>query len=156
MLKDSGHETDYSQITENIFIGSDLCTGLTCPVHSVEFKKLGICAEVNLEMERDETPTPGVDAYIWLPTPDHYAPTNDQLMIGSSVINEMINLGNKVYVHCKEGHGRSPTMVAAYLIRYKGYKVNEAIEYISKKRPGVHIEDDQHKALEDFSRKWSK
>ncbi|OGM27980.1 hypothetical protein A3D00_04530 [Candidatus Woesebacteria bacterium RIFCSPHIGHO2_02_FULL_38_9] len=150
------HATDYSQITEQIFIGSDLCRGLYCPLHSVEFKKLGICAEVNLEIERNETPTPGVDTYIWLPTPDLHAPTQDQLAIGSSAIGEMVGLGNKIYVHCKEGLGRSPTMVVAYLVRYKGMQVDKSIDFIAQRRPGIHIEDSQRMALVEFSKKWSK
>ena len=142
------HQTDYSQITEQVFIGSDLCRGLVCPVHSVEFKRLGICGEVNLEMERDETPTPGVDAYIWLPVPDKTAPTLDQLRVGTAAVNEMVGVGNKVYVHCKNGHGRSPTMVAAYLIRYKGMTVEEAVQFIRQQRPEIHLEEEQMKALE--------
>lgn len=146
------HQTDYSQITEEIFIGSDLCKGLWCPIHSEVFVKLGIAAEINLEIERDETPTPGVDAYLWLPTPDNQAPSMNQLMLGSAAICEMVRINKKVYVHCKMGHGRSPTVVAAYLIRYEQMGVEKAIETIKIKRPEIHLEEVQKQALAAFEK----
>lgn len=147
------HQTDYSKITNQIYIGSDLCKGPWCPVHSDIFKQLGVCGEINLEMERDEHPSPGVDAYIWLPTPDKRAPTEDQLMIGSAVIKQMIDLGNVVYVHCRNGHGRSPTMVAAYFVRYENKSVDEAVSVIVERRPEVHLEEAQLEALRAFEKK---
>lgn len=150
--RDDGHEIDYSQITENIYIGSDMCKGPTCLVHSAIFKKLGVCGEVNLEVERHEDPTPGVDVYVWLPVTDGEAPTIDQLMIGSAAIAEMVNLGNTVYVHCKNGHGRSPTLVAAYLVRFKRMTVDGAIEFIKQKRPEIHVEENQIQALIQFKK----
>lgn len=149
-----GHLMEYSQITDLIYIGSDLCDGLVCPIHGKEFEELGICGEVNLEEEHPETPPKHLDAYLWLPVKDGEAPRPDQLMIGTAAINEMVGQNNVVYVHCKNGHGRSPTLVAAYLIRYKGKSIEEAIQLIASKRPEVHIEDTQRQALEQFASKW--
>lgn len=148
------HVTDYSKITDQIYIGSDLCKGIDCPVHSVEFKKLGIMAEVNLELERVESPTPGVEVYVWLPVMDKTAPKLGQLLVGSAAINEMVKSGNNVYVHCREGHSRGPTMVAAYFIRYEKMSVEEAIEFIAKNRPEIHLEEVQKMALEEFWQLW--
>jgi len=55
----------------------------------------------------------------------------------------------KVYVHCQNGHGRAPTLVAAYLIR-QGKTPMEAIEFIKSKRPTIHLEEVQISALETF------
>lgn len=148
------HLTDYSQITDQIYIGSDLCKGLECPLHSVEFKKLGIMAEVNLELERIEMPTPGVEVYIWLPVQDKTAPKLGQLLIGSAAIDETVKSGHTVYVHCREGHSRSPVMVAAYLIRYQHMGLHEAIDFIKAKRPEIHLEEVQKMALEEFALLW--
>lgn len=79
------HVTDYSQITDYIFIGSDLCKGNICPVHSEEFKKLDIHTEIDLDIEHDEPVTPYLDAYLRLPTPDHQAPTQQQLSVTDSI-----------------------------------------------------------------------
>ncbi len=71
-------------------------------------------------------------------------------------MHEMIKDGKKVYVHCRNGHGRSPTLVAAYLIRFEKKSLQEAEKLILKTRPEVHIEDSQHKALTEFTERWSK
>lgn len=148
------HRADYSQITEQIYIGSDLCAGPVCPIHTEDFRKLGICGEINLEREHPELPPQNIDAYIWLPTADKQAPTLDQLVIGSGAINEMVGLGNKVYVHCRNGHGRSPTVVAAYLIRYQHQSVEEAIQFIKQGRPEIHLGLVQQLALSEFGKQW--
>lgn len=144
------HATEYSLITDQIYIGSNMCIGPNCPVHCTKFKELGVAGEVNLEIERDESPSPCVDAYLWLPVPDHQPPTPVQLAIGTAAMNEMIQRGMKVYVHCEKGHGRSPTMVAAYFIRYENMTVDQAISKVWEKRPEIHLEEAQVKALEEF------
>lgn len=154
-MKDN-HTVDYSQITENIFIGSDLCKGLSCPVHGPEFEKLGILVELNLSAEKKEIPPDGIDIYAWIPVGDDRAPTPEQLDIGTAIINEAAMHGKRIYVHCKNGHGRSPTMVAAYFIRYQGKTVDEAVAMILNKRNEVHLEFEQREALGKFLEKYSK
>lgn len=149
-----GHKFDYSGITDKIIVGSDFCTGRVCALHEDEFKKLNVCAEINLSAEKKEKPPDDIDVYAWLPVVDGYAPTLDQLDYATSLINEVVSKEKNIYVHCKNGHGRSPTLVAAYLIRYKGMDVDEAIKFIKKKRPEVHIEKSQRKALEKYSKKF--
>jgi len=155
-LPSDDHTFDYSKITDNIYIGSDLCKGGYCPVHSMAFKKLGICAELNLESERKELPPGGIDIYAWLPVKDKQSPSPDQFLIGSAIINEAVSNGNIIYIHCRYGHGRSPIMVAAYFVRYKKYKVGEAITFIWGKRKEIHPNEKQLRALEDFANKCSK
>lgn len=148
-MKDN-HIFNYTKITDYIYIGSDLCNGDVCSIHGNEFKKLGVCTEINLSAEKKETPPDSIDAYIWLPVIDMTAPTQDQLRIGSAIINENVENGNTIYVHCKNGHGRSPTLVAAYLIRYKNLEVDEAISFIKSKRSEIHPNDEQICALEEY------
>lgn len=148
------HQFEYSQITNQIYIGSDLCQGAVCPIHTDEFSKLGICGEINLEVEHPETPPQNLAAYLWLPVADRAAPSPDQLVIGTSAIDEMVRLGNKVYIHCRNGHGRSPTLVAAYLVRYQGISVATAIQLIKQQRPEIHLEEVQLQALEEFAKQW--
>lgn len=144
------HKFDYSKITENIYIGSDLCKGDYCPMHSKDFKKLGVCAEINLKAESKELPPDDMNIYAWIPVKDKESPSYDQLSIGSSIINEAVINKNTIYVHCKYGHGRSPTMVAAYFIRYLNMNVFEAIQFVSQQRPEIHLEEAQVKGLQDF------
>ncbi|OGM15754.1 hypothetical protein A2V56_02355 [Candidatus Woesebacteria bacterium RBG_19FT_COMBO_42_9] len=150
------HLFDYSKITDNIYIGSDLCKGNICPVHSEQFRQLKVWAELNLTAEHKETPPDEIEFYAWMPIVDHRAPSPDQFEAGTYLIDHIVRKGKTIYVHCKVGHGRSPTMVAAYLIRYKGMVVDEAISFVSSQRPGVRLEDVQKQALEQFYKKWSK
>jgi protein-tyrosine phosphatase len=148
--RNDSHKFDYSKITDKIYIGSDMCKGGVCMIHGEEFKKLGVSVEINLSIESNELPPKEISSYVWLPTVDGYAPSNIQLGIGTSVINEAVESDDTVYVHCRNGHGRSPTLVAAYFVRYKNISVDDAIELIGKKRSEVHVEDRQRKALMKF------
>ena len=156
MKQNEDHLFDYSKITENIYIGSDLCKGDVCPIHSQQFKSLGVNAEINLTAEHKEIPPDNIDFYSWMPVPDQNPPSPIQMAIGTSLIDEIVRAGKMIYVHCKAGHGRSPTLVAAYFIRYKGMTVDEAISYIRSQRPAVHLEDIQKEALSEFAKKWLK
>jgi protein-tyrosine phosphatase len=147
------HIFDYSKITDLIYIGSDFCKGKDCPEHSAEFEFLGVHVELNLSAERKEVPPDDLESYSWIPVVDGYAPSPKQLDIGSSIINAAVKNGATVYVHCKNGHGRSPIMVAAYFVRFKGMRMDEAIDFIAKKRPEIHIEETQRAALEEFQKR---
>ncbi len=154
--RNDGHKFDYSQITEQIYIGSDLCKGNICLVHSEDFRRLGVCVEINLSSEKKETPPDDIDSYTWMPVVDGYPPNPIQLDVGTAIMNGAISNGKTIYIHCRNGHGRSPTLVAAYMIRYMGLSINEAERKIKEKRPEIHIEDSQREALKKFSKKWSK
>lgn len=143
-------EFEYNQIDDSIFIGTDMC----CQVHfEEELLQKGISADISLQDERLDAPF-GVDYFLWLPTVDHQAPTQKQLELGAETIAALISEEEKVYVHCKNGHGRGPTLVAAYYIQL-GMNVDEAIDRIVEKRPTVHMEDVQVQALHEFAKKYS-
>ncbi len=137
-------EIEFSQITDQIYIGTNMC----CSVHAGKLSELGLYADIDLEEERQESP-PEVEVYLWLPVKDLSAPTKTQLDIGVKALDALVKDGKKVYVHCKNGHGRSPTLVAAYFIS-QGLSMDEAIKKIEEKRPEIHLEDVQLKALKNF------
>lgn len=141
-------ELEYNYIADGIFIGTNQC----CQTHFDErLKKEGITADISLEEDRLDAPF-GVDFYVWIPVKNHTPPMPDQLEFGVSVLEKLVAIGKKVYVHCKNGHGRAPTLVAAYLIS-KGKSPEEAEAFIESKRPTMHMEKAQREALRDFSRK---
>jgi protein-tyrosine phosphatase len=72
-------------------------------------------------------------------------------MIGVVTLAYCVAHKIKVYVHCKHGHGRAPTLVAAYFIR-EGMTVQEAIDKISKHRPAIHPTDEQLEALQNYAK----
>jgi len=74
-----------------------------------------------------------------------------QLLAGSSVMHAALSAGKKVYIHCRNGHGRSPALVAAYLMRYRGMSIEDAAQTIKLKRPESHLEKVQIEALTGFA-----
>jgi protein-tyrosine phosphatase len=118
----------------------------------MHFKKLldlGFDADVDLELERQEKPE-DVKIYLWLPVKDQTAPTLDQLKAGVALIDQMVKDGKKIYVHCMNGHGRAPTLVAAYFISKNKMNVDQAVDIIRKKRPEIHLEEVQKERLMEY------
>ena len=142
---------EYSQITRDIYIGTNAC----CMTHFDKgLIKKRIRADISLEDVRIDQPY-GVKFYLWLPTRNHYAPSAAQLELGARTIDRLVRNKIKVYVHCRNGHGRAPTLVAAYFI-LKGMSVKEAVEAVKKKRPVAHPNKRQVSALRKFYNKVSK
>ena len=145
---DQAHnKLDYSYIDAGIYIGTNQC----CQTHfDQELTKEGVSADISLEEERLDQPF-GVEFYAWIPVKDHEAPSQDQLKLGVAVLENLIGLKKKVYVHCKNGHGRAPTLVAAYFIK-QGKSFEEVEKIIKAKRPSIHLQDSQRKALRIFAK----
>lgn len=152
--RNDGHTFDFSKITNHIYIGSDLCKGGVCLLHADEFKKLGVSVEINLSKEENELPPQNIGVYLWLPVEDGAAPSTMQFAIGTKVIHEAVKSGKIVYIHCRNGHARSPSMVAAYLMKYLEKNLVEALNLIKAKRPESHIEDAQTHALAEFEKSY--
>lgn len=139
---------EYSKITQHIYIGTNKC----CETHfKSKLLKKGIEADISLEGEKQDNPF-GVKFYLWLPTLDHHPPTQSQLETGASFIETLIKNNIKIYIHCQRGHGRAVALTAAYLIK-KGMTPKEAITLIKKRRPAIHPNAQQIKALEKFAKK---
>ncbi|MBI2018597.1 dual specificity protein phosphatase family protein [Candidatus Daviesbacteria bacterium] len=151
---------DYNQITDEVFIGTNMCCQFG---FNRELLTKKVRADISLEEVRVDAPM-GVDYFLWLPTKDHQAPTFDKLTLGVQTLDFLKDKKIKVYIHCKNGHGRAPTLLAAYFIyasrersssRFisQGMEVEEAIEKIRSKRPEIHIRDVQIEALNKFKQK---
>ncbi len=137
---------EYNQVTEQIYLGTNQC----CQLHFEEsLLKAGIRADISLEKERLDTPF-GVDFFLWLPVADYEPPSQEQLLIGVRTLKELVDNNIKVYVHCKRGHGRSPTLVTAYFI-LEGLSASKAIKRIRDKRR-IHLRLGQIKVLKEFER----
>jgi protein-tyrosine phosphatase len=144
-LQEHGVVMTVSQITENIYVG-------TSPCCKTDFEKKlldkGVRADVSMENERLDQ-LGDVDYFLWLPTPDMTAPSQEKLLIGAQFIDSLMQKNIKVYVHCKNGHGRAPTMIAAYFV-YTGMNPDDAVALIAEKRPEIHLNDEQKEALDMF------
>jgi protein-tyrosine phosphatase len=151
MVKHDALTFEYNQVTPYIFLGTNLC----CATHfKKSLLKKGIKADVSLEKKKLDQPF-GVEYYLWLPTTDHLAPSLKQLYIGVRFLEEVIKQKTKCYVHCQRGHGRAPTLVAAYLVA-QGRTVEEAFAFIKKKRKSVHPNKKQIARVKQFAKVYDK
>ena len=148
----SKHVTfEYSRITSQIYIGTNQC----CKTHfKQELLEKGIDGDLSLEGEKIDAAF-GVQYYMWLPVKDHDAPTQEQLHMGVQYLNSVLEMKKKIYVHCKHGHGRAPTMIAAYFVT-QGMTTEEAFAYIKKRRETIHPSKSQIAAVQEFEKQWHK
>jgi len=111
----------------------------------------GIRTVVNMREEADDRRL-GVDipTYCYLPTTDRYAPSMAHLREGVRVITEAVTRGEMVYVHCRSGEGRAPTMAAAYLIT-TGLSVEAALAKIRAVRSFIDVTPPQLARLREFA-----
>lgn len=141
-----GHKGfDYDQITDEIFIGTNMCCQYG---FSKELLSKGVRADISLEENRTDAPG-GVDYFLWLPTENGKAPSPKDLEIGINFLDSLVKKRVKTFVHCKNGHGRAPTLVAAYFIM-QGMTIQKAIDFIASKRPVIHFTESQRRALREF------
>lgn len=137
---------DVSRITDSVYVGTNAC----CQVHYTRMLlDKGVAHDLSLEGERVDAPY-GVESYLWLPTPDHTAPTRRTLDLGIAYIGEILRNGGKVFIHCMNGHGRAPTMAAAWFIS-QGKSVEDAIATVRRGRKEIHIEPAQMEALKQLA-----
>jgi len=113
--------------------------------------KVGVTCDISMEEERIDAPF-GVEYFLWLPTPDHAGPSLRSFEISVSVMRDVLSVGEKVYVHCKNGHGCALSMVAAYFIAVDGMSVEVAVGVLKEARPEVCFEDVQIARLEEWAR----
>jgi protein-tyrosine phosphatase len=141
----------YSRITPDIYVGPQFRQS---GKHRLE--ALGISASLNLRAEFDDRAQHlEFQQHCYLPTEDDHAPTLAQLEEGIQFIQQIIGQGGCVYIHCRGGIGRAPTMTAAYLIE-QGATMDEAICLIKKSRPFIKImplQMQRLKQLETLKRK---
>jgi protein-tyrosine phosphatase len=136
---------DYSEITPLIFIGQNVC----CRTHfDGTLTAQGVRADMSLEKERIDQPY-GVDMFLWLPTEDHAAVSHEKADLGILTLRYFAEKNIPCFVHCKNGHGRAPMLVAAYLIADQGMTAEEAVAYLKERRPVIHLQDVQKAFLKE-------
>ena len=140
-----------SQITADLFLGSQYTLiGLR------KLKALGITAIVNMRIHSvySETQYAGFK-YLHIPTIDNMPPQLDDLIRGAEFIDKEIKAGGKVYVHCRQGLGRGPTMALAYLIK-TGLTFGDAFALVKKVRTFINPRLGQIQRLKELEQYYKK
>lgn len=134
-----------SQITAHLYLGSQYnLVGLK------KLKALGITAIVNM---REHAVYPKAKyvgiKYLHLPTVDNTPPPLDILLKGAEFMDTEIKNGGTVYVHCRQGLGRGPTMAMAYLIK-TGATYEDAFKIIKRVRTFIEPRPSQVERLKEL------
>ncbi|MDX1992422.1 MAG: dual specificity protein phosphatase family protein [bacterium] len=145
----TGHPTwRYGRITPQIILGGQ-------PARSLlpRLAELGVSGVLNMRDEYDYFEEVGLAklAYLRLPTPDNTAPSLENLRQGVTFIQNQLEKSGGVYIHCWEGLGRGPTMVAAYFVS-TGMTPDEAWAQIRAVRPFIRPTHEQVQRIEEFAR----
>mmetsp|Transcript_39774 Transcript_39774/g.97498 ORF Transcript_39774/g.97498 Transcript_39774/m.97498 type:complete len:215 (+) Transcript_39774:122-766(+) len=74
---------------------------------------------------------------LYLPTPDYTQPSLRDLERAVAFIDEHRQRGERVYVHCKAGKGRAPSVVLCWLVARRGLSPLAAQQYIVERRPQI-------------------
>jgi atypical dual specificity phosphatase len=85
-----------------------------------------------------------------IPTIDFHAPLFDDIVRAVDFMDDHVSRGERVYVHCKAGRGRSATVVLCWLISAKGMTPAEAQLHLLLKRPHVHRRLDRRAVVREY------
>jgi len=142
----SGKSALFDEVLPGLFLGSRLCWR-----DESRFGKLNACAVLDLTSEFGEVGfLRKAPAYLCIPLLDRTAPSFAEFEAAIGFIREQLLRGT-IYVHCALGHGRSATVVVAYLVATgKFANIDEALAHIQSKRPGVGLNTSQSRALRGF------
>lgn len=88
-------------------------------------------------------------AVLHLPIPDFQAPSMQQFDQFVAFVDEHLNQGGRVLVHCWAGRGRTGTALAGYFIS-EGLTALESVDLVRQLRPGSIESGDQMQAISNY------
>eukprot|EP00186_Timspurckia_oligopyrenoides_P004204 CAMPEP_0182445786 /NCGR_PEP_ID=MMETSP1172-20130603/3786_1 /TAXON_ID=708627 /ORGANISM="Timspurckia oligopyrenoides, Strain CCMP3278" /LENGTH=893 /DNA_ID=CAMNT_0024641611 /DNA_START=112 /DNA_END=2793 /DNA_ORIENTATION=+ len=145
VLKDvnfvAGMEFDY--IPDSMFCGPYP----QCHEHIVKLKQAGVTAVINLQTDEDfrhrhiqwnvllqSYKSLGIEIVRW-PIMDFDRESLRAGLHGAALkMNELIQNGHQVFVHCSAGMGRAPALIVAYLVFCKNWQLQHAVDHVKYHR----------------------
>ena len=94
------------------------------------------------------------------PIGDFCLPTTKQMKKILNTVDEELQKGNKIYLHCWGGIGRTGTTVGCYLVRH-GKTGEEALRQLAEwwqtvPKSRIHTQSPETREQAEFIRNWSK
>lgn len=110
---------------------------------------------LNTPMKAEEWKEKGIGTK-QIPAVDFRPLTQEEIKTGVEELALALKEGHTVYVHCKAGHGRSATVVIAYLMQHQMLSFDEAFGLVKKLRPEINLNPGQKQAVLDYFAKEEK
>jgi len=147
----SPERISFDRISDWIYLGSRIAS-------LAEYRRLrdtGVRACVDMKAEGADPWT--FEAFLWLPTVDHDAPSPSHLQLGIAFLRQCERARMPVFVHCMAGVGRSSTLVLAHLLAgpYREAGAREALTFLASRRPVVNPNQRQIAAAEAAGRAFA-
>ncbi len=133
MIRFPEPRSTFDRITDIIYLGSRIAS--LDDFHRL--KAHGVRACVDMKQEGADPWT--FDAFLWLPTLDHDAPSPVHLRMGIAFLRQCEQAKVPVFVHCMAGVGRSSTLVLAHLLagEFAGREPQAALDFLCARRACV-------------------
>ncbi|KAJ8280575.1 hypothetical protein GJAV_G00056430 [Gymnothorax javanicus] len=135
-----------SQITSTLFL-----SGVDAAMNKALISKRGITLIVSAAPEHTSPVYPGVES-LQVPVSDRpHARVCDHFQNVAERIHR--NERGSTLVHCSAGMSRSPALVIAYLMTYKGVTLRQAHEWVCESRPYIRPNAGFWRQLLEYERK---
>lgn len=138
----------WDQVDNGLWLGAVPLSG-----DAARFKQMGITGVINMCDEYagplHEYQQQSIEQ-LNLPTVDFHPPTVEMIERGVRFIQQHMDNGGGVYVHCKAGRARSATVVLCYLVAHKQMTPTAAQQYLLEKRPHINPLIYERKVVQDF------
>jgi hypothetical protein len=141
-----GRRPPYAQVVHNLYLGRRMTSNEARRMRVLRWRAiLDLAAEFEevARLRREKF-------YRSLPVLDAMAPVGAELSVTVEWLEKRVAEG-PVFVHCALGHGRSATVVVAYLLATgEASTVEEGIALVRSKRPGIRLNARQRAAAEEY------
>jgi protein tyrosine phosphatase (PTP) superfamily phosphohydrolase (DUF442 family) len=144
-------QLNLSWVTDHLAVGGR--------IHSEDIHALGLLGVTHVIDTRSER-SDDKDALsnehielLYLPTPDTYPLSVEQLMQGAAWTNDKIRQGGRILIHCEHGVGRSVLLTCAVLV-HSGMYASDALTLVQQKRWQAAPNQRQIMRLREFEKAY--
>ena len=146
---DGNQGMDMTWVTGRIAVGG----GIWNEENMAAVARAGITHVIDMQIEFDDTPLAqplGIEV-LWNPVDDDFQPKKAEVFQRGVefAIEALDQPGTKLYIHCAAGVHRAPMMALALLCAL-GWKLNDAIRMIERRRPQSDFADVYVRSVEKF------
>ncbi len=91
-----------------------------------------------------------------IPTTDFTHPRISDVEVAVEFVQQHVEAGDAVYIHCKAGRARSATVAICWLIKYRNLSPQLAQEKLLEARPHINPRLTQRPVVQKFAEEWAR